>query len=223
MAKQSRGKCIFCDKEMTNGGLTKHLQACHKRKEMIEQTKKGKSQSLYYLKIQNAYLKNFWLHLEVKGSATLKDLDQYLRDIWLECCGHMSSFMTLGSQDEDELPMNLKINRLNPDVKLTHIYDFGTETETLITITDVRKGIPLTKHPIYLMARNDIPETFCVECGKPSKWYCEECLVEEETWNTFCDKHAKTHPHDNYGEPIEIVNSPRLGVCGYTGPAVPPY
>jgi len=33
----------------------------------------------------------------------------------------------------------------------------------------------------------------------------------------------EAHPHEEYGEPIEIVNSPRLGLCGYTGPADPPY
>lgn len=36
-------------------------------------------------------------------------------------------------------------------------------------------------------------------------------------------KLADLDPHDDYGEPIELVNSPRLGMCGYTGPADPPY
>ena len=30
-------------------------------------------------------------------------------------------------------------------------------------------------------------------------------------------------PHDNYREPIPVVNSPRMGRCGYTGPAEPIY
>ncbi len=50
-----------------------------------------------------------------------------------------------------------------------------------------------------------------------------ECLIEEDVWGTLCEKHAKTHPHDNYGEPIASVNSSRLGMCGYNGPAEPPY
>ena len=29
------------------------------------------------------------------GSATLEELDHYLRTIWLECCGHLSQF-TIG-------------------------------------------------------------------------------------------------------------------------------
>jgi hypothetical protein len=50
-----------------------------------------------------------------------------------------------------------------------------------------------------------------------------ECLIEEEVWGVLCSKHAKTHPHSDYGDPIPLVNSPRLGMCGYEGPAEPPY
>ena len=33
--------------------------------------------------------------LEMRGSATLAKLDDYLRAIWLECCGYLSGF-TIG-------------------------------------------------------------------------------------------------------------------------------
>jgi hypothetical protein len=61
------------------------------------------------------------------------------------------------------------------------------------------------------------------KCEQPAAWLCLECLSEEEVWGTLCDGHARTHPHNNYGEPIPLVNSPRLGMCGYEGPAEPPY
>lgn len=32
------------------------------------------------------------LVIEVKNTATLEDVDQFLRDIWLECCDHLSAF-----------------------------------------------------------------------------------------------------------------------------------
>ncbi len=39
-----------------------------------------------------------------------------------------------------------------------------------------------------------------------------------------CDKHADEDPHvDDYGDPLEIFNSPRSGMCGYDGPAQAPY
>jgi hypothetical protein len=31
--KQSRGKCTFCGREMTRGGLVRHLKACPQREE----------------------------------------------------------------------------------------------------------------------------------------------------------------------------------------------
>ena len=37
----------------------------------------------------------------------------------------------------------------------------------------------------------------------------------------FCQEHADEHEHDDMLMPI--VNSPRTGMCGYTGPAEPPY
>jgi len=50
-----------------------------------------------------------------------------------------------------------------------------------------------------------------------------ECRYEDETPGFLCDAHAATHRHDDYGEPIALVNSPRMGLCGYTGPTNPPY
>ena len=34
----------------------------------------------------------YWLHIEIPAKATLEDLDHFLRAVWLECCGHLSSF-----------------------------------------------------------------------------------------------------------------------------------
>ena len=43
----------------------------------------------------------------------------------------------------------------------------------------------------------------------------------------FCEDHIYEHMeengHNDYGGPMPIVNSPRMGVCGYAGPAKPPY
>jgi len=222
---QSKGKCAYCGHETTKGAMTKHLSACPQRRTIIEQAEnnKGKSETLYHLRVQAAYQSEFWLDLEMRGSAKLKDLDNYLRAIWLECCGHLSQF-SIGGWRGEEISQDRKAKAVfNPGVQLTHIYDFGTSSETLINVIGMREGKPTTTHPIALMARNLIPEAKCIECDKPAAWLCTECLIENEVWGTLCDEHAQTHPHDNYGEPIPLVNSPRLGMCGYDGPAEPPY
>lgn len=83
---------------MTRGSLVRHLKACPQRQEAISEANQGsgKEQMLYHLQVQDAWWVDLWLHLEMKGSATLADLDHYLRAIWLECCGHLSQFSVGG-------------------------------------------------------------------------------------------------------------------------------
>lgn len=224
--KQTKGACAFCGREMTRGGMSKHLQSCPQRQEAIAAANSAQSDSpqpLYHLLVRDAYASDFWLHLEMNGRATLNDLDRYLRAIWLECCGHLSRF-SVGGWRGREIDMSRKIaNLFAPETELTHIYDFGTSSETLIKTVSVREGKPLTSNPIYLMARNKLPEAVCAECGADAGWYCVDCLIEQNEWVNLCARHLASHDHDEYGGPTPLVNSPRLGMCGYDGPAEPPY
>jgi hypothetical protein len=225
--KQNHGTCAFCKKEYTKGGMRKHLAACSDYQGAVRKAEasKRKAQNLYHLVLSDAFTADFWLHLEMNGSARLEDLDHYLRAIWLECCGHLSEFQP-GKRpyQSPELDMNLKADDVFPQTKeLIHLYDFGTTSETLVEAVGVRKGKPLTSHPIALLARNNLPEVSCKECEKPARFLCMECIYEEDESGLLCEAHAKTHPHDEYGEPAPLYNSPRTGMCGYDGPAEPPY
>lgn len=223
--KQSKGRCASCGQVITKGGVTKHLSICPKRQATVEaaERKSINSETLYHLRVQDAGRGEFWLDLEMIGSGTLKDLDHYLRCIWLECCGHMSRFSVGGWQGK-EIPKKRKANELfHPGIELTHIYDFGTSSETRIKIAGIREGKPTTTRPVALLARNLMPESECIECRQSAARLCMECLIEDNVWGTLCDEHAQTHPHDNYGAPIRLMNSPRSGMCGYDGPAEPPY
>lgn len=223
--KQSRGICSFCEKETTKGTMTRHLQTCPRRLEAIDLAQKGKGEdeTLLYLRVQDAYNKDFWLDLEMRGSASLKKLDEYLRAIWLECCGHLSEFSSAGWGSRKIGMSQSALKAFEASPQLTHIYDFGTSSETLVSLVAVREGKPLSKHPIFLMARNLIPEVVCQECETMATHLCMECQYEDEKPGFLCAEHVKKHPHKNYGEPLPLVNSPRLGMCGYDGPAEPPY
>ena len=221
----STGTCSYCGKETAKGSMAKHLTACPERRALIDRSerKKGAREVLYHLRVRDAGRSEFWLDLEMRGSSSLKELDYYLRGIWLECCGHMSQF-SVGGWRGDEIPMSRRIGQVfRTGMELTHIYDFGTSSNTLIKAVATREGNPLTAHPVALMARNAMPKSECIECEQPAAWLCMECLIEDNEWGALCDEHAKTHPHDNYDEPVRLVNSPRLGKCGYDGPAEPPY
>lgn len=227
--EKTRGECLFCGRRMTAGGMSRHLPACPERKDVIARANQrpGDQEELYHLQVEDLRSEDFWLHLEMRGRARLEDLDDYLRAIWLECCGHLSQFTPGGWRDiwgSEELPMRARARRVfEPGTQLTHVYDFGSSSYTTIKVRRVRRGNPLTSHPILLMARNEPPEEQCVICGEPAAWLCMECLIEQDEWATFCDRHAEEHPHDDYGGPIPLLNSPRVGICGYDGPAEPPY
>jgi hypothetical protein len=137
----------------------------------------------------------------------------------------MSEFMAGGGRmGRDTLAKRHTVDGVFDTYKqLLYIYDFGTSSETAIKFVGLREGKPTTKNPIELLARNIMPEASCIECGNPAEWLCMECLIEDEEWGALCGEHADTHPHGNYGEPFRLVNSPRLGMCGYEGPAEPPY
>ncbi len=133
-----------CGLEIAKGGVNRRLSACAVWEALLSkaESKKGSSQALYHLRIQAVGQAQFWIDVEMRGSATLDSLDQYLRAIWLECCGHMSQFV-FGGRRGKEISMRRRIaDVLEPGMELTHIYDFGTSSETLIKAVGVREGNP---------------------------------------------------------------------------------
>ena len=78
--------------------MTRHLPTCPLRLDGVAEADRvpGRNTKLYHLVVWDEEARDFWLHLEVDGLATLNDLDYYLRAIWLECCGHLSLFSVDG-------------------------------------------------------------------------------------------------------------------------------
>ncbi len=223
--KQTQGACAYCGRGLTRSGMARHLGGCDKRKEAIAAAdqKPGEAVPLLHLQVQPEWGGDHWLHLEVNGSATLKQLDSYLRAIWLECCGHLSEFSSGGGWRGEKVGMARKVAQaFQRGAELTHVYDFGTSSVTLLKAVAAREGKATTRHPIVLMARNETPSYPCQECGSAATHLCVECGYEEQP-GTLCEAHAQVHPHEDYGEPMLLVNSPRIGMCGYEGPAEPPY
>lgn len=222
---ESRGTCLFCGEIVTKRGVIKHLEKCPKWLEQLQaaETSSWPTETLWHLRVQDAYDKDYWLDLEMAGSATLDKLDKYLRAIWLECCGHLSKF-TIGGWGGTDIGKARKADSIFEEgLTLRHLYDFGTTSETDIRVLGTRIGKMISKHPITLLARNIQPDALCQVCGQPANWLCIECIEEEDKTGYLCDEHVEDHPHEAYGEPMGVYNSPRMGMCGYDGPAEPPY
>ncbi|MEK6984075.1 MAG: hypothetical protein AABX33_05870 [Nanoarchaeota archaeon] len=208
---KSDGKCNYCNEAFSGSAMGKHLQGCPERKKKIEQDKgNGK---VYLIK---ASCEPFWVYFEVDSSSTLKDIDSFLRDLWLECCGHMSGFRILtdfysSHPQDDDKSMSVRLNKvLSIGLKFIHEYDFGTTTTLLLNLVSERNGKAGKSN---IVARNNLPDFKC-KCEKPAKEICSECVWDGD--GCLCKDCAKKH---ECGEDmlLPFVNSPRTGMCGYTG------
>lgn len=137
-----QGACAYCGRMMSRGGMTRHLESCEKRRAAIEAAREGAGGEvgLFHLLVQDSYDGTYWLHLEMDGVATLKKLDEYLRAIWLECCGHLSEFHA-GAAYGPKVGQQRKAEEVfRPGVELGHVYDFGTSSETRVRVVGQRRG-----------------------------------------------------------------------------------
>ena len=217
--EQYPGRCTLCKQGINKAQMTRHLKKC-----LVEHNEgTGRTVKLFHLVIEDKYLPMYWLHVEIPGAKTLNHLDSFMRDIWLECCGHLSCFTIDGQRYsvhpvEDvffgsrEKTMGQKIyNVLSAGTKFQHEYDYGSTTELKLRVVDVQER-KIKKSGITLLARNEPPAWECAECGRPATqiqatgWgldveslFCNECMDDDEE------------------EYLPVVNSPRVGVCAYCG------
>lgn len=221
----SYGKCYFCKETFNKEGMTRHLQSCSKRNNILKTfsaNKNIKKVKIFHIVAEgNDYLSDYWLHIEAPATATLEELDSLLRDVWLECCGHLSLFrigdeLYFSEPDEnwEQEDMNIELgNVLSPNKKFYHEYDFGSTTYLKLKVASENDG-EVKGSSIRIIARNDPPPIMCSYCDKPATQICTECLWSGEEW--LCDDCAKNHKCSREMF-LPVVNSPRTGVCGYIG------
>lgn len=225
----STGKCSFCNKEFSKAGMARHLESCQRNtaNAAAEGHQKARKTKVFHLQVEGRYQLMYWMHLQVTTGTTLEQLDRFLRDTWLECCGHLSAFR-IGSVsyssdaemdshsywDRGDKSMRVRLDKvLTPKQEFTHEYDFGTTTELRLKVVSEQE-IEAKGKAIKIIARNDPPVILCNVCGKPATEVCTQCIYDDG--GGLCDACAKDH---ECGEEmlLPVVNSPRVGMCGYTG------
>lgn len=230
MKHNIKGKCKYCGKEYTLGYMKRHLLSCRERQQKQDEEKgtgKGAVKCGYFeLQIYDRYNHDYWLFIEVRETAKLRDVDCFLRDIWLECCGHLSAFYINGvsyeafpqedffdGEHSESMDCQLK-SVLKKGIKFTYEYDFGSTTELVINVINYRVG-GRRKEGLTILSRNNPLELICSECGKkPAVAICPQCIYENG--GLLCEDCRETHA---CGEEVllEVCNSPRMGVCCYEG------
>jgi hypothetical protein len=197
---------------------------------------KGKS---YLVKVEthpNWGSTPYFLSLWVDSKALLEDIDIFLRDIWLECCDHMSEFRNPTKKQNDRDFFNLLATQnLSPEERMNKYLDFLEETDeeedmekkvgtvfqkdlklqydydfgstTELQLTIVEEYPVKADQKIVLLSRNE-----------PLEWLCDSCNNEPATrictahdWDDdalFCDKCAKKHAKKCRDFLLPVVNSP---------------
>ncbi|MBI2269066.1 MAG: hypothetical protein HYU69_01780 [Bacteroidetes bacterium] len=247
---KSEGKCIFCNETFSKVAINRHLQK-HLQEKAIH-NKPGKSLLLKIELSPKWGRAGYFLSLWVDGEARFTDIDEFLRAIWLECCGHMSSFVNVANKKvrggmwdffeaeklldngqteeyekmmEDakgEIPKSRKTkDALYKDMVLEYQYDFGSTTELKISV--VAEYLVAAEKNIVLLSRNEPLKILCDNCkAAPAAQLCTAHQWGEDSM--FCTKCAKKHTKDcadfdDYAS-FPVVNSPRMGVCAYTGGSI---
>ncbi len=205
-----KSKCELCGSEFARQGMTRHIKSCLK-KHLEKKESKHKPQDLLLLHVADAFNPDYFLYLLLGEKTTLNDLDGFLREIWLECCGHMSAFSF--ERYGDEIDMRQKAaDVFEPGSKMVYQYDFGSTTELNIKAMGHYRG-PIDQK-IQIISRNAQPIIPCDVCSaKPAVQICTECAWDGG-W--LCEDCAKTHECDEEMF-LPVVNSPRTGVCAYAG------
>jgi hypothetical protein len=210
---KSEGRCLYCGQLYDKRSIGKHLDT-----HLAQEATKPNTLA-FHVRVEAAEM---FLELLVDTNTTFGQIDSFLRSIWLECCGHMSAFQFKGIRAEDGIPMSRKVSKVfGTGVVLDYEYDFGSTTDLKLK---VGKSFPVAvPDGILLLSRNEPLRIICDVCNTQSA--TDICTVHVDEGEGFlCEDCAEKHEEEceDYADyaAMPVVNSPRMGVCGYMGGSI---
>jgi hypothetical protein len=143
----TKGVCNNCKENVTTGSAKRHIAKC------LNQDVKDPSDA-FLIKVQWPS-KNpiYWLYLTVPFKSKLEKLDYFLRDVWLECCSHLSQFTINHKRYSidfepnpfspfEEFSMSIRCDIiLVPGMKFIHEYDFGSMTMLSLEVVGLIRAV----------------------------------------------------------------------------------
>jgi hypothetical protein len=220
----SMGECHLCGGTFNRVSMTRHLSGCSRPEVPPLSATAGDREfgHAFHLFVEGRDVKAYWMHLAIPAEAPLSKLDRFLRRTWLECCGHLSVFAIGGnryvSQPMEELElkgMGVRLSRvLELGLKFSYEYDYGSTTELTLKVVALRDQ-RTARGAVQLLARNVAPQVTCQRCtAQLATHICTECAWSGTGW--LCEACAVAHKCGTE-MCLPVVNSPRAGVCAYTG------
>jgi hypothetical protein len=217
---KSEGKCLFCGEVFAKAGVHRHLQT-----HLEQKAKENAAGQSYLVKIEaDPYYGAlpYFLSLWVDGNATMKNIDDFLRNIWLECCGHLSAFTNPKNRKQSSHVWDIEAMKLlkrgeqkgekydkfmeksNGEApmsrKISEVFCKGLKlkyrydfgSSTALLLTVLEEYPAKADKRVILLSRNE-----------PLEWLCDACKKEPATqictihdWDEdvlFCAKCAEKH------------------------------
>lgn len=195
--QKTNGTCAFCGGIFSKVAMKKHLESCirkHPAKKRSGYPIPLKTKVFTILVEGSSFIHEYWMYLEVPTNSMLKKLDNFLRDTWVECCGHLSQFTIDGKRyvsETDEYFIDFKDKSMNYVLekflsvgkKFSYEYDFGSTTWLDLKVVSERKVEDIDSS-ISLLARNEPHLITCTSCGKIATYICAQCGCTGEGWVT---------------------------------------
>ncbi|WP_315071366.1 SEC-C metal-binding domain-containing protein [uncultured Clostridium sp.] len=206
-----KGKCYYCDKELTERTIKRHMKSCVVMKkrinEALQENKKTRNQYIISIKPKRGK-SEFCLYISIDEALGLVHIDKLIRDVWTENDGRLSGFK-INRKFYENKKMNTKLNEiLEIGKKFEYEYDFKNTINLILEVVD---EIEVSKESsqIEIIARNDEIKHICNKCEAEAKyfsyekeeWSCEKCIDKE-------DKRLKE---------LDYCNSQRYGGYQYFG------
>ena len=208
---KSTGKCAFCGNIFVKNVISRHVNTCPARTipttpvgntpvATTNNTAPNTTKKLLHLLVEGRYSPQYWLHLELAADIPLHTLDNFLRDIWLECCGHMSQFqigdeyyVSSAAKELDAHTMNFSLAKVlakggSGNAKLEYEYDFGSSANLVLKVVSERLAIEVssisdssnnvadgnsktTKHTRKRKKNNDDDDIILLARNEPQYYY----------------------------------------------------
>ena len=236
LKSNSAGVCLLCGGSFSRLGSAQHVIHCRRRTtadcECSEHRMRGPKGLSYHLQMWDESDPDFWLHIDVGAGLTLETLDSFLRQTWMECCNHLSRFIInekyyerTVSHHRRERSINVRLGDVLGSGDTTTIrrfwyeYDFGSTSRVKITIVSSR----YSQWPgIRLLSHNTLSFYKCDICGSTATTvrHQQDNNYRDQGREMLCDpdKHPPAFPS---AQEWAIPNSPRWGMCGYSGTPSP--
>lgn len=225
MAKHSRvllssgsGQCRICGGVYTATGMTSHI------KKHIART--TNTSGYYVIRIDAGRGNPFWMYVIADADIAFDELDQFLRSMWLECCGHPSHFVVYDKVQPEFIPdMGARLSDVLHDrTRFAHYYDSTVLRLGVVRMcgqiysgvddpsVDERFDNVPSKYNIIVLALHDRVMFRCRSCKRESATVCSGFTMTGE--GVLCMDCARLH--DQATENMRwALQSPRSGQCLY--------